>query len=217
MKPTGTAAKVQLAKLKPVAPSPSKVKGGKRVDIPRLPQMSVSEDMGADMRGLLGNVSYRYRMSAITALTSTAAGEIAFSATIAASAFNPFTTLSTLFDEYRILSGRIFYVPNDRYTKVTPATKVFVVCFDNDATAITPLTTIAEAWEYGTSKVHSLDDPFEYHWRRPNITASAYWTDFAAAPTADGAIYINSPTGLSVSTEYGTLMLDVEIDMRSTR
>lgn len=169
------------------------------------------------MRGLIGNVDYRLRLVLILPVTSTPAGAVQGMIDLNnMPAYTGWAQAAQLFDEFRVLGGKVHFYPYNRYSKVSTFSKALTVAFDNDAVTSG---TISDSivWQYGTAKLHNIDDPFVYTFERPHITSSAYWAD-VALPTAGsfgGVLY--SAQSVTLSTDYGQFFVELEVQFRSSR
>lgn len=175
---------------------------------------SVAATPSGVMRGLVGNVSYKIRLTVTTELLASAIGTIQFFVRLDPSFYDNWTQCSGLFDEVRVLGGRCFYRPYNRYNRLTTSTAPCVMAFDNDNNGPTSATSDV-LWQFGTAKVFSVDDPLEYAFVRPHITPSAYWSD-VTAPASNGTVQA-AGENLSFSVAYGRIYTEIECEFRSTR
>jgi len=120
-----------------------------------------------------------------------------------------------MFDEFRVVGGRLHFAPYDRYSKVSVSSAPLVIAFDNDNNTPNFLIT-SDTWQYGTAKVYNIDDPFVYSFIRPHLTKAAYWTDVNTSSASLGALLLNAEQ-LTVNTNYGVLFIEYDVEFRSTR
>lgn len=182
------------------------------------PAPKVSEDLtetGGIMRGLLGNVHYRLRLTQLRTLSSNLGGNIADSFRLDLATMDNGNQPAKMFDEFRVVGGRMHFAPYDRYSKVSVSSRPLVVAFDNDNDLPNVLTT-SDVWQYGTAKVHNIDDPFVYSFVRPHLTKAAYWTDVNDAAGSKGEILVNAE-GLTINTNYGEVFMELDFEFRSSR
>jgi hypothetical protein len=148
---------------------------------------------------------------------SSGAGTLADGFSQDPSTFDEWSSYNALFDEFRVLGGKLHFIPRDRYSKTTTLCYPIVVGYDNDSTS-NPVTTLATAWQYPYSKPHTLEDPLVFEWKRPNITPSAYWDDVATPSSSLGIVFVISDVGtLTPSTIYGNYFVEFEVEFRSRR
>ncbi len=152
--------------------------------------------------------------------TTTAAGTLSDGFSMDPSTFDEWSSFNTLFDEFRVLGGTVRFIPKNRYVWNTGSFIVktpLVVAYDNDSATV-PVTTLPTAWQYPFAKPVCITDPYEFSWRRPNITSSAYWDDVATPSTSLGICFmISEPTVMTASTEYGNYFVEFEVEFRSRK
>lgn len=183
--------------------------------VPTAPKVSEPTEAEGIMRGLLGNVHYRLRLTQLRTLSSNLGGNIADSFRLSLNQMDNGLEPSRMFDEFRVVGGRMHFAPYDRYSKVSVSSRPLVVAFDNDSDLPNQLTT-SDLWQYGTAKVHNIDDPFVYSFARPHLTKAAYWTDVNTPTASVGEILINAEN-LTINTNYGEVFLELDFEFRSTR
>jgi hypothetical protein len=127
-------------------------------------------------------------------------------------AVTEFTTLTALFDEFRILKVEYHYQPNNRYSKVTVVTQPYAVGFDNDTSSV-----VSGGFDDVLARQQcvfgSLDDPLHFTAHRPMVTPSAYWVDCAVPAGSVGSI-VRYSDNLTVSTNYGQQRINYFIEFR---
>ncbi len=164
------------------------------------------------LRPLLGNQHYMLRLAVTGALSADGSGNILTSLSLNPSTYQEWTELAELFDEFRVVSGVFHFIPTNRYNRASSdVVRGLMVCFDNDSS--TALTSYNDAVEYANVKCHNLSDPFQYHFSRPNITPSAYWTDVATASGSAGAVLLTG-AGFTNSLAAGIYYQELFVEFR---
>jgi len=136
-------------------------------------------------------------------LASTVIGEVLNVFGSSPSSCTDWTSLASMYDEYRTLSIEVHYVPYDRYNRGTTVyTTALVVCTDQDD--IVPLTSYVAGLTYASSKLMSFDTPWKRVVKMSGIE-NAVWTT-TAAPVNLFCVkcYAN---GLTNSTTYGKIVI----------
>ncbi len=132
------------------------------------------------------------------------------------SVFSDWTSFAALFDEFRMISIKLKFVPYYRYSSTD--TGLIAVCGDNDSST-TPAS-IDTVVQYGNSMVFPVQSHKDhiYHFKRPNITDSAYWVDVATPSNSLGAILYGT---LDSTTTNGRgifyLFAEMYVEFRSRR
>jgi hypothetical protein len=197
----------------------SKGKGPARLNLSPAMLNFVSKSNNSSLKeALLRQNHYTVRMTrGGVEAKSSGAGTLADGFSLDPSTFDEWSSFNTLFDEFRVMGGKVHYVPRDRYSKTTTSCFPIIAAYDNDSTS-NPVTTLATAWQYPQAKPHTLEDPFVFEWRRPNITSSAYWDDVATPSSSLGIVFVISDVGtLTPSTIYGNYFVEFEVEFRSRR
>lgn len=161
------------------------------------------------------NKVYKFRLTYVVGAVSDVTGTLNFPVSLDASSYDDWSSISSMFDEFRVLGGKLHFVPDNRYSKSVSLTTPAVMFFDND-NSTSSVTAYNQAFQYRSSIVGAVDDPMTLSWRRPGVTASAYWTDVASPASSVGSATIFS-AGLSASTTYGLLFAEIMVEARSRR
>lgn len=125
--------------------------------------------------------------------------------------FTEWTTLSTLYDEFRILSGTVTLIGSAQGSSTPGA---ILMSYDNDS-FFTP-TAINDCITYQNCHFSSFYKPFVYKFKRPNVTSSAYWCDVAVPTNSLGCI----PWIITNSTANTLIALSVftiDLELRGRR
>ncbi len=122
------------------------------------------------------------------------------------------TSLSSIFDEFRMRAVKITIIPYYRY--VTTVNGVWAISFDNDSSG-TP-SSLDSVVQYGNSSYFGTNERHMALYRRPNWTPSAYWLDVASPTNNPGSIQMY---GIDLPTSGGLLYYFVELfcEFRSRR
>ncbi len=164
------------------------------------------------LRPLLGNHHYTIRLVVTGALAADGTGTIATSLGLNPSTYSEWTSVSALFDEFRVLSGRFHFTPTNRYNRAsTDVVRAVDVAFDNDSAPT--LTSYNDAAEYANVKQECQSDPYVYSFHRPNVTPSAYWTDVATPSGSAGSVVLFS-SGNTNSIALGIYMQEIFVEFR---
>lgn len=129
----------------------------------------------------------------------------------AGTALTDWTSLSNLYDEFRVSGIKIQFVPklpNDTSSAVSYQP---IYCFmDTDSAALSP--TVAACVGYDNCKVYNLYRPFKRYMKVPKLINTAAstvgypgWMD-TASPAATGGFYLHAES-LTNSTDYGQIIL----------
>jgi hypothetical protein len=175
----------------------------------------VDEYTSAMMRGLIGNVSYRLRLTLSSDFASNVSGTVNTQVPLDPQTYQNFDACQLLFDEIRVISGKVHWMPDNRYTK-SATSRPMVTAFDNDSNSFGASVSYNAVWQYGTAELFNIDDPHTFSWKRPDLTPAAYWRDIADTVQEPGSVPFYS-TGLSLSTNYGRYFSEIEVECRSTR
>lgn len=164
------------------------------------------------LSGLLGNAHYLIRLAVTGALAADGSGNLFVSLSLNPSTYQEWAECAELFDEFRILHGAFHFGPTNKYNRAsTDVVRAAVATFDNDSS--TALASYNEAVEYANMKLHNMSDQFVYAWRRPNITASAYWCDTASPATSLGGFLLTG-AGFTNSIALGIYVHEIFIEFR---
>lgn len=128
--------------------------------------------------------NYKTVLKIASSLASTGSSSRYGAYTFDPSGTTDWSDFNGLFDQFRVLEIKLTLSPAYRYFD----TGYIVVAGDNDDATVP--TTFDSVVQYANSKTLVIgsthDLVFEY--KRPNITASAYWVDVASPTTSAGAI-----------------------------
>jgi hypothetical protein len=168
------------------------------------------------------NRIYKMRVVNSGTLASAAVtGVINAQVTLNPSGAAEWSSISTLYDEFRVCGVRISLIPSQINT-VTNAQGILVMAFDNDDA--TALTSVNSGLEYDTCQIlQAIWDPksasaSQYSWSRPtsgNSTA-IIWCDVATPTQSVGSVKFYSST-LTVSTLYIAYTIEYFIEFRGRR
>jgi hypothetical protein len=131
------------------------------------------------------------------------------------------SSLSALYDEFRVLAIRLYLIPVQQGT-VTNLNGSVVIVYDNDDS--TALTTIGGALEYDNAVVASAIwyqttvKAQSVEWARPTSggNTAVPWVDVAAPSGSNGSIKFYS-SALTASTTYYSYNLEYFIEFRGRR
>jgi len=136
------------------------------------------------------------------------------------------TSLSTLWDEFRVLGVRVRLVPRQQFS-VTAINTLMTVVFDNDDSVA--LTSGNAAAEYDTAHFtgtvftqtivgENKDNTQTFSWARPNSgkNTAILWIDVANPTASNGSVKFFS-TGASVSTSYFDYVFEWFTEFRGRR
>lgn len=165
----------------------------------------------------------KFKLKAQATVTSDVAGVIKIQLTDDPSGTLDWTSISALFDSYKVHTIKIKYFPyypNDT-SSFTLFSPMFMV-FDPDHTT-SPLTSVNDAIEYDSLKVKNMYKPWSYTARIPTITSLATAThiqkggyvDIAGVKTTCG-IY-GYGTGFNISENYGILLYEFVVSGKDRR
>jgi len=168
------------------------------------------------------NLLYKIRLVNSGTLASAAVtGVINAQVTLNPSGAAEWSSISTLYDEFRVCGVRMSLIPNQVNT-VTNAQGILVMAFDNDDA--TALTSVNSGLEYDTCHIlQAIWEPKsasadQFHWARPtagNSTAIT-WCDVATPTQSVGSVKFYSSV-LSVSTLYISYTVEYFIEFRGRR
>jgi len=131
------------------------------------------------------------------------------------SSFSNWADMAGVYDEYRVLSATIKYVPSNGYNKVvatqTCLTPLFVVL---DRDSVTTLATTTAALAYDSVEMFDLERPFTYSKYKMNGAREATFIT-TAAPANLGA-YCFWANNLTASLQYGTVLMQMLVQFRAS-
>lgn len=145
-----------------------------------------------------------------TTLTSTAGGVIAnvFGSSPASSA--NWSDTNTVWGEFRTLGFKISYFPNNRYSKTTTTCRMLIGFVDRRNN--TAASSYSNAVRHESSRKLSLEDPWVIEARMDGIDEGQYAQ--VGAPNDYYWIKFYSD-GLTVSTEYGLVLVEYLVQFRN--
>lgn len=141
-----------------------------------------------------------------TTFTSTGAGVIQPVINLSdPSAGQDWASFVALYREFRCVGAQITFRPDNRYSKTTTTCRPIAGVIDlNDDTA---LTGYGQALTYDSHRLLSLEDPWVFNWRlKRDDPRSNTWLDTSGFSSPDGSFKFFA-SGLSLSTEYGCMVI----------
>jgi hypothetical protein len=190
----------------------------------------------AEMQAALGRrpVKFRQVLSGLLAVTVTS-GEFKGFITLDASLYNEWSSLSALFDEYRVLNAHMDFVYNE-LRAVVPTVNSMLVCA-YDPTDSTALTSTAAGCEYAVHRLYVPDTvnaagdkrgTTTYHKGEPwtfsvTIPKDVMYSTTAvggqwlptAAPLPYGYLKFYAVTSITTATNVMNYMVRLEVEFRS--
>jgi len=165
------------------------------------------------------NTIYRKRLTVMSDIASNGVGIIANTLTMDPSGSSDWTSLASIYDEFRVVGCKLTLVSRQQ-NSVTAGSNAIMVVYDNDDSLA--LSSYAQACEY--QNVHMIpaiwNDHFAYKFKfsRPSAgkETALPWTDVAAPSASPGAIKMYAST-LSVSINYFIYMLEWAVEFRGIR
>jgi hypothetical protein len=139
----------------------------------------------------------RLNMVYETSVVSSAAGVYA-GVEFFSSSFFDWTSVSSTWEEFRVLGFSISFLPSNRYTKITTNCVPGYVAIDR--TTATVFSSRASAAGHESAKFHTLEDPWSKTVTMQNAVESQFQPTSSVIPTFWIKCYFD---GLSVSTQYG--------------
>jgi len=124
------------------------------------------------------------------------------------------STMATLYDEFRVLGLKVHYQPSNRYTLESHP---FWILYDNDQTSISPASNNVAA-SYANSKFVCSADPFTY----TGIFAFTkdgpeVWINTNSPTTQLGVIGLFTTKAFASTVNIGTVSLEYVIECRGRR
>ena len=163
-----------------------------------------------------------FKLRVATNFTSSALGTLDTVVDNNPSGFQDWSSISNLFDSYRVCAIKIKYIPslpNDT-SAVTGFYPLYAV---NDHDDITPLASVNQAIQYENMKVHNLYMPWQHYFKIPVRTQTSTagtiekggYQDIASVSGSAGIkLWV---TGLDTSTQYGTMIVTHYIAAKNRR
>jgi hypothetical protein len=165
--------------------------------------------------GLQQRDTITHRLTAVSSLTSSGSGTFNVVAAALPSNFQEFSALATIFDECRVLSLTVHYVPNYSAGQATLGTTIVqqVGCIVLDRDSNGALTSYAGAWAYPSCKMFTLDRKMSFNARMSGVE-DAGWITTASPPTPWWFKYFFA--ALPNSTLYGQLFYELMCQFRGS-
>lgn len=122
------------------------------------------------------------------------------------------TNFSNTYQEFRVVAAKIKFLPKDRYSKTTTVCQPLVGVIDLvDSSALTSMSSAAQNISL---KWLSLEDPWQLEWRlRKDDTLRTGWYDTAGGWSFNESFKFFS-SGLSLSTNYGTVFMEYIVEFK---
>jgi hypothetical protein len=152
-------------------------------------------------KSLLAADCHTVELSRTAFLTSTAGGVLAANWENRPDNAFAWSTFNSVFSEFRVLSTRVEYFPNNRYSKTTTICRPMLTVVEKGGSFSTALASYNAAVDYSDScRKHSLEDPWSREAKMSGSEEAAFLA--IASPASTSAIKYYAD-GLSVTTEYG--------------
>jgi len=147
-----------------------------------------------------GELDVHTQLVAFTAtLVSDVSGNIATYLVNNISGATDWSSLSSLYKEYRVLGVRIDYMPHNRYSKVTTICTPFVIAIDHSGSTSTPVS-YDELIQYGSAVKKSIEDPWSMSARMSGTEEAQFRPIGTVTPLFGFKLFA---TGLTANTTYG--------------
>ncbi len=161
---------------------------------------------------LTNNQVYLQRLTLVQTVTGGVTG-INYQLALDPSAFQDWTPMSQLYDEFRVLGGKVTYTPINIFIN---ANLPMYCIFDNDSTPA--IASDNEATSYPNCRVHNSIVPFVYPFKRPETaTSPVLWRDVATPATSVGSITFFQTTGFTGALNIGQTMTEIIVQFRGRR
>lgn len=119
------------------------------------------------------------------------------------------SSLAAAFDEYRVLTTKWMFFPNNRYTKTATACAPGLGVADHDnATALASRT---DATRYTSTKLLSIEDPWKFTVSMSEIGDAGFTDTSTPGNKFYFKVYFD---GLSPSTNYGYVLMERRVQFR---
>lgn len=132
---------------------------------------------------LKGSGYIKTSLTVINSLTMNGSGAYLAYISMDPSAQSEWSTYAALFDEFRIVTTAVHFIPV--YAGSSTAGSL-IVAYDNDS-LVTPGSQ-TDVITYQNYKCDALYKGLTYLVRRPNVTSSAYWVDVASPSSSSGSV-----------------------------
>jgi len=158
------------------------------------------------------NTLYTIETKSVLTLTSSAAGVIDAVYDNNPVGYQDWSSIAALWDEYRPLSIKVQFKPNNRYSKTTTVTVPIYVVIDRDS--VGAISSKNQAIQYESCKIRSLDDPWSQGCKAVAMTGLQTHQWITTASTAATFCIKVYATGCSNSTQYGDVIVTALIQVR---
>lgn len=148
-------------------------------------------------------------------IASSAAGVIDtyYSSDPGSYALAEWTAMAGLFGEYRVLGMVVKFAPYNRYSKTTVVCTPLIVLTERDSPSST-LGSYQAAMSHESSRILTLEDPWTHEVRMSNAEESQFISTTGTAAKFSAKFYAD---GLSVSTTYGRMFVDLLVQFRARK
>ncbi len=161
---------------------------------------------------LTNNQVYTQRLTLVQTVTGGVTG-INYQLALDPSAFQDWTSFSAIYDEFRVLGGKVTYTPINIFIN---ANLPMFCLFDNDSTPT--LASDNECTSYPNCRVHNSIVPFVYPFKRPETaTSPVLWRDVATPASSVGSISFFQTTGFTGTLNLGQTMTEILVQFRGRR
>ncbi len=148
-------------------------------------------------------------------LGSTAGGVIDsyYSSDPSSYALAEWTSLASLYGEYRVLGMVVEFAPYNRYSKASTVCTPLMVLSDRD-TPTSSLGSYQVAMSHESCRILTLEDPWKHSLKMSNAEESQFRSTSSPSPLFSVKFYSD---GLSVSTTYGRMFVVLLVQFRARR
>ncbi len=148
-------------------------------------------------------------------LASTAGGVIDayYSSDPSSYALAEWTSLASLYGEYRVLGMVVEFAPNNRYSKAATVCTPLLVLSDRESPSST-LGSYQSAMSHESCRILTLEDPWKHSVKMSNAEESQFRSTGSPTPLFSVKFYSD---GLSVSTTYGRMFVVLLVQFRARR
>lgn len=123
------------------------------------------------------------------------------------------TSMVSLYGEYRVLGMEVEYAPYNRYSKVSTVCTPLMVLTDREAPT-SNLGSYATAMSHESARILTLEDPWKHVIKMQNAEESQFITTASTSAKYSCKFYAD---GLSVSTVYGRSFVVLLIQFRGRK
>lgn len=158
------------------------------------------------------NTLYTIECRSVLPLTSSVGGDITTVIDNNPSGYQDWTSIASLWDEYRPLALKVAFKPNNRYSKTTTVTVPIYIVVDRDS--LGAITSKNAAVQYESCSIKTLDDPWTKGAKTIGISGLTT-TQWITTASPYGTYCVKTfATGCSNSTNYGDLFITLLIQVR---